>query len=66
MVCLINLTFGISNAGSSSFINFWKDFDCVIFNGWVSKIIQLINRLRSSIWRDSLCGVTSNPWNSGG
>jgi len=66
MVCLINLTFEMSNARSSSFINFWKNSDCVIFKGWVSKIIQLINKLRSSIWRDSLCGVISNSWDSGG
>jgi len=66
MVCLINLTFGISNAGSSSFINFWKDSECIIFKGWVSKIIQLINKLRNSIWRDSLYGVTPNSWDSWG
>ena len=66
MVCLINLTLGMSNAGSSSFINFWKDSDCVMFKGWVSKIIQLINKLQSSIWRDSLCGVTFNSWDSEG
>ena len=66
MVCLINLSLGILKAGSSSFMNFWKDFDCVIFKGWVSKIIQLINRLRNSIWRDSLCGATSNSWDSEG
>ena len=66
MVCLINLTLGMSNTGSSSFINFRKDSDCVMFKGWVSKIIQLINKLQSSIWWDFLCDVTSNSWDSGG
>lgn len=59
MVRLIDLTSGILNAGSSSFINFLKCSDCVIFKGRESKIIQLINRLQSSVWRDSLCGVIS-------
>jgi len=46
---LINLVPGILNAGSSSLMNLQKESDFVILNGQDSKIIQLINKLRSSI-----------------
>ena len=62
IICLISLTSGTINAGSSSFINLRKDSDRTIFSGCTSKIIQLTKKLRSSVWRDSLWGVTSICW----
>lgn len=54
------------NAGSSSFINFLKDSDCVTCNGRESKIIQFTNKLQSSTCHVSLWGLICESWDGGG